>query len=225
MKRSEINAYIDRAAAFIREMGFRLPPFAFFSPQQWAELGPEYDEIKDNMLGWDLTDFGSGDYENIGLLLFTLRNGNLKDSRYTKTYAEKLLLSAEGQVTPCHFHFHKMEDIINRGGGNLMIQLWNSTPDGSLTDTDVQISSDGRNYTAPSGTVLRLAPGQSITLYPGQYHSFWAENGYGGVMAGEVSMVNDDVADNRFLEAGGRFPSIEEDEAPRYLLCNEYPRS
>jgi D-lyxose ketol-isomerase len=53
------------------------------------------------------------------------------------------------------------------------------------------------------------------------YHSFWAEGGK--TLIGEVSMVNDDNADNRFYEPMGRFPQIEEDEEALYLLCNEYP--
>jgi D-lyxose ketol-isomerase len=52
------------------------------------------------------------------------------------------------------------------------------------------------------------------------YHQFWSENG--ASMIGEVSTVNDDVNDNRFLEPLGRFSAIEEDEPARYLLCNEY---
>ena len=94
--------------------------------------------------------------------MFTLRNGNLKDEKYTKPYAEKLLITQEGQVTPCHFHWNKMEDIINRGGGELVIEVYNSTE-------------------------------------------------------------NEELADNRFYEPTGRFPEIEEDEAPLYLLGNEYP--
>ena len=38
-------------------------------------------------------------------------------------------------------------------------------------------------------------------------------------------MVNDDNTDNRFLEGMGRFSAVEEDEAPLYLLCNEYPHA
>lgn len=45
----------------------------------------------------------------------------------------------------------------------------------------------------------------------------------GTVLAGEVSRVNDDTNDNRFLEPLPRFPAIEEDEAPLHLLCTEYP--
>ena len=51
----------------------------------------------------------------------------------------------------------------------------------------------------------------------------WAEKGYGPCLIGEVSMVNDDTNDNRFYEPQGRFPTIEEDEPPLYLLCHEYP--
>ena len=43
------------------------------------------------------------------------------------------------------------------------------------------------------------------------------------VIVGEVSMCNDDNTDNRFEEAQGRFPTVEEDEPPYRLLCTEYP--
>ena len=55
------------------------------------------------------------------------------------------------------------------------------------------------------------------------YHTFYGEKGNGAVIVGEVSDVNDDVEDNCFLEPLGRFPTIEEDEKPIHLLCNEYP--
>ncbi len=42
------------------------------------------------------------------------------------------------------------------------------------------------------------------------------------VLVDEVSSVNEDESDNRFLE-NARFPEIEEDEKPFYLLCNDYP--
>lgn len=223
MKRSEINRILKENIAFIKEMGFSLPPFAYFTPDEWIDKGHEYDEIRENMLGWDITDYGHGDYKNIGLFLFTIRNGNIKNVSCKKTYAEKLLISDEDQYSPMHFHWNKMEDIINRGGGNLMIQLYNSTPDEKLADTDVTVSVDGRVMTVAAGTVIRLIPGESITLTPGLYHAFWAERGFGKCLIGEVSMVNDDNSDNRFYEKQGRFPVIEEDECPLYLLCNEYP--
>ncbi len=223
MKRSELNSLMRDAVKFLDKMHFKLPPFAHWSPAEWQTKGKEYQEIVDNMLGWDITDFGSGDFQKVGLFLFTLRNGNMYKDEYTKTYAEKVLIVQEEQVTPYHFHWHKMEDIINRGGGNLMIQLYNSTEDEELADTELKISMDGRNYSAPAGTIVRLTPGQSITLYPGMYHKFWGEKGTGTVLVGEVSQVNDDHTDNRFLDPIGRFPDIEEDESPLYLLVTDYP--
>lgn len=57
----------------------------------------------------------------------------------------------------------------------------------------------------------------------GLYHDFNVEAGTDAMLIGEVSQCNDDNADNRFYEKMGRFPTIEEDEAPYLLLCNEYP--
>ena len=225
MKRSEINKIMRDTVSFINELGFKLPPFAFWGPDEWATKGNEYDEIRDNMLGWDITDFGSGDFYKRGLLMFTLRNGNYQmPEKYIKPYAEKLLITQEEQVTPFHFHWNKMEDIINRGGGNLLVQVYNSSEDGSeFLQTPVNISIDGRNFQVEAGSILRLTPGESITLPPRQYHKFWGEKGYGSVLLGEVSKVNDDVNDNRFYESVSRFPGVEEDEKPLYLLCSEYP--
>ncbi|WP_410512852.1 D-lyxose/D-mannose family sugar isomerase [Paenibacillus sp. BR2-3] len=223
MKRSEMNKRMREAVAFVDQMNFKLPPFAYWSPGDWKTKGSEYDEIRDNMLGWDITDFGSGDFSKVGLLLFTIRNGNLNTDKYIKPYAEKILIVEEEQVTPFHFHWNKMEDIINRGGGNLLVQVYNSREDGEFLDTPVQISTDGRAYTVEAGAILRITPGESITLPVGQYHKFWGEKGTGKVLIGEVSMVNDDRTDNRFYGEAGRFSEIEEDEAPLYLLGNEYP--
>ena len=223
MKRSEINASIREALALFEEYKITLPPFTAWTPEEWATKGDEVAEIKENMLGWDITDFGQGDFNRIGLFLITLRNGNQKNpNKYPKPYAEKIMIVKENQITPMHFHWSKMEDIINRGGGNLMIKLYNSTEDEELADTDVVVSMDGVRHTLPAGSIVRLEPGQSITLTKGLYHRFWGEEGKGTVLVAEVSMCNDDAADNRFYDAVGRFPEIEEDEAPLRLLCNEY---
>ena len=223
LKRSEINALIQENERFIQKMGFHLPPFASFTPEVWKEKGHEYDEIREHMLGWDVTDYGRGDFRRIGLFLFTIRNGSFGDPDCPKTYAEKLLISDEDQYSPMHFHFSKTEDIINRGGGNLVIELYNSDENEGLADTPVTVSTDGRVRVLPAGTRLVLTPGESITLTPRLYHAFWAEKGSGKVLIGEVSKVNDDNCDNRFYEDMGRFPNIEEDAAPYRLLCNEYP--
>ncbi len=222
MKRSEINSAMRDAIKLLEEFRFALPPFAFWKKADWEKAGSEYDEIRDTMLGWDITDFGHGDFDKVGLLLFTIRNGSHEHSdKYSKTYAEKLLIVQQGQITPMHFHWKKMEDIINRGGGNLLIELYESTPEGEISDIDVSINTDGRNYKAKAGTVVTLKPGESITLPKGQYHKFWAENG--PVIVGEVSLINDDNTDNRFAEQKDRFPTILEDEEPLYYLFSELP--
>ena len=227
MKRSFINTKIQEAIAFCRSKNFHLPKWAYWSPEDWKTVGHEADEIRDHMLGWDLTDFGSGDYESIGLLCFTIRNGQLTDQRReaVKDYCEKLLLVDEEQLTPTHFHWAKMEDIINRGAGKLVIRLWNADRRTEEPDeqSEVRVSIDGLERTVPAGGTVTLEPGESITLPPYLYHLFYAEKGGGMVLAGEVSRVNDDKNDNRFLKELPRFPAVEEDEPPVHLLCSEYP--
>jgi len=226
MKRSEINTALKEMEAFIGKYRFALPPFCHFTPDEWQSKGHDYDEVRDNMLGWDITDYGLGDFYKTGFSLITIRNGNLAmKEKYTKTYAEKLLYLREGQYAPLHFHWIKMEDIINRGGGNILIRVYNSTPDEQLDKTgDVRINLDGREVFVPAGSQVRLTPGESIAIAPFMYHDFSVEEGTGPVLLGEVSECNDDNTDNRFFEKMGRFPEIEEDEPPYRLLCNEYPK-
>lgn len=224
MKRSEINQIMRDAKAFLDEQKFYLPPFAYWTPRDWATKGEEVREIVDRQLGWDITDFGLGDYENIGLFIFTIRNGTLENLKrgQGKAYAEKILIADVDQVTPMHFHWNKTEDIINRGGGKLVMQLYNSTEDEDLADTDVTVSLDGVERTVKAGDIVALSPGESITLPSALYHKFWGAGSR--VLIGEVSLVNDDDIDNRFYEPIGRFPEIEEDEEPLYLLVKDYPK-
>jgi D-lyxose ketol-isomerase len=221
MKRSEINAIIAAAEGFMREQNFALPPWAAWGPGEWAKAGADCDEIRNCRLGWDITDFGSGNFAECGLLLFTLRNGDPADPKATKPYAEKVMVVRENQLTPTHYHGKKVEDIINRGGGELVAQVWMSDDEDNPTDADFTIKVDGVARPVGSGEILRLKHGQSVTLPVRCYHQFWAEGGQ--CLVGEVSMVNDDVNDNHFLEPAGRFPKILEDEPPRRLLCTEYP--
>ncbi len=226
MKRSEINAVIKKFEKLLAEYKFALPPYLSFTPEEWETKGHEYDEIRDNMLGWDVTDYGMGNFDELGLALITIRNGNVNNPKYTKAYAEKIIMCDEGQVSPMHFHWNKMEDLINRGGNDIHMTLYNARRDDEQLDTenDVMCFSDGRQYAVPAGTTVVLTPGESITFYPYYYHEFIIpKNGKGPVLIGEVSMCNDDNTDNRFLNFLGRFPTIEEDEPPYRLLCNEYP--
>lgn len=225
MKRSEINAYLREADQFIRERGFYLPPFAHWTPQEWTTRGEEVREIAENRLGWDITDFDRGDFQRSGLLLFTIRNGQPSNwqTRQGKLYAEKILIVGVDQVAPLHFHWQKTEDIINRGGGDLLLQLYHATADEQLDETSpVSVSIDGMRRTFQPGETVVLTPGESITLPTRCYHKFWGAKGR--VLAGEVSSVNDDDIDNRFLEPMPRFSQVEEDEPPLYLLCTDYQK-
>lgn len=225
MRRSKINQLIVEAKAFMAEHRFALPPFAYWTADEWKGKGQECQEIAKNQLGWDITDFGGGDFAKLGLLLFTVRNGSLQGgNRLAKSYAEKIMIVREEQVTPCHFHHQKMEDIINRGGGELVVQLWNATKEDGLDGGEVTVSLDGVQQRVASGGTVSLKPGESITLPPRLYHKFWGKAGEGMVLVGEVSRVNDDRTDNRFHEKMGRFPAIDEDERPVHLLVTDYAR-
>ena len=228
MKRSLINRVIREAEELMAEHSFLLPPFGKFSPEDWKNCDKsKYSEVFDLGLGWDVTGFGKEDFFNIGLLLFTLRNGKANSSIYTKPYAEKIMVVRENQVTLCHFHWHKQEDIINRGGGNLVIELTASDPaNNCLKGGKFEITVDGEKRIMDSGEKLILTPGESVTLLPCHAHSFWAEKGSGTVLAGEVSMVNDDSTDNCFVleKEALRYDPVEEDEKPYRLLCAEYAK-
>jgi D-lyxose ketol-isomerase len=223
MKRSEINQIIVEAKAFLRDHQFYLPPWAYWSLSDWKKNRETVSEVINNMLGWDITDFGSGNFHKRGLFLFTLRNGKLNVDK--KPYAEKIMIVEENQETPLHFHWTKMEDIINRGGGNLVIELYNATPDDLLDEaTPVRLKTDGvERIIEPGGQVI-LQPGESICFEQRIYHRFYGEPGKGKVLVGEVSAVNDDTTDNCFYETVGRFPEIEEDEEPIHLLVSDYEK-
>ena len=225
MKRSEVNAALREMEAFCARLGVALPPFCAYTPETWKTLGPEADMIRDCGLGWDITDYGRGEFDRFGFSLITLRNGcRAMPEKYPQVYAEKLLYLKEGQYAPNHFHWLKSEDIINRGGGTVLIRVFRSLPDESIDRrSPVEVISDGVRSTVPAGTQVALHPGQSIHVYPRLYHDFSVLPGTGSVLLGEVSQVNDDASDNRFEPSVGRFPVIQEDEAPYRLLCTEYP--
>lgn len=221
MNRSEINDLIRAAEARFRSQGLLLPEWAHWTIDEWRAAAPNCEAIFATRLGWDITDFGLGDFARTGLLLFTARNGtNAPVSGVS--YAEKVMVVGDQQVTPMHFHWSKTEDIINRGGATLVVELVMADQRSEQpTEDGFAVWRDGIRIDAAPGTRVPLAPGQSITLTPYLYHSFWAEGG--ACTVGEVSSANDDTSDNRFLQPVGRFPTIEEDEPPYRLLCTDYP--
>ena len=136
-------------------------------------------------------------------------------------YAEKIMISRRDQLSPMHRHLIKAEDIINRGGGNLVIELFDSDDDGSLDrERQVEVLCDGMARKVAAGGRISLQPGESVTLVPGIWHAFWAEKA--DVLIGEVSTVNDDESDNVFADPVSRFSSIDEDCRPVRLLVSDY---
>ena len=222
MKRSQVNSIIMGIKAFFAEHQFMLPEWAYWSPEDWKGTNYMCSEIIDNKLGWDITDFGSGDFIKQGLSLFTLRNGNW--AKKDKMYCEKIMVADEEQETPAHFHWNKSEDIINRGGGNLVMELFRATANDKFSKEPVTVKIDGVLTTVRAGEPLILKPGQSICLKSRVYHRFYGQKGKGRVLIGEVSMVNDDASDNRFYDKLGRFPEIVEDVKPVHLLVNDYAK-
>lgn len=221
MKRSEINEIITAGDAFMRGFGVILPPFAYWSPERLR--GTEADLIRARGLGWDITDYGQGRFDELGLFLFTTRNGAVADLGAGKgmLYAEKIMITRENQLSPMHRHNIKAEDIINRGGGDLVLELFAPDAEGQIDrQADVSVPSDGVMASLQAGGHLRLKPGQSVTLMPGIWHAFWAEGG--DCLVGEVSTVNDDKTDNVFEQPIPRFTGIEEDAAPERLLVSDY---
>lgn len=223
MKRSEINALMRDTAAFFRDHRFRLPPWAYWGPERWAQEPETRRFVRDRQMGWDITDYGGGDFARRGLILFCLRNGKQSDPD-TVPYAEKIMVIREGQECPFHFHKVKLEDIIVRGGGDLVLELFHTTPNGTLNRTaPVTVRTDGIPRTLAPGEPVTVHAGESITLDRGVSHRFYGKVGTGKVLVGEVSQVNDDFADNFFDEPVGRFAEIDEDVPILWPLWSELP--
>jgi hypothetical protein len=224
MKRSTVNEILRDSEGFIASHGYILPPFAHWSPAQMkAQVSDGAEMIRDHMLGWDITDYGLGKFDEMGLFLFTVRNGNQANVKagMGMLYAEKIMISGENQISPMHRHNFKTEDIINKGGGTLVLELFKADAEGLIDESaEVAVRCDGVWRRMPAGSLLKLAPGESVTLEPDTWHKFWGEGGR--VLIGEVSNVNDDRTDNVFREPIGRFSSINEDEAPQHLLVSDY---
>ena len=223
MKRSDINLCIEKAKSFATKMNVFLPPYAFWTVEEWQSKGSECDEIRKTMLGWDVTDFGLGDYYKTGRTLFTLRNGSNEYKEISRRYSEKFIFIEENQAAPIHYHRNKTEDIINRGGGNILVQTCKALPDGTKSNESFMMSINGVEKQMKADEIIRLTPGESILIPAGIIHEFWSEEGTGMTLSGEIGTICDDINDNVFLSPCERFCETEEDVKRSHYLCNEYP--
>ena len=224
MKRSQVNREIVWAKALLEKNNIRLPHYAYWDMDKWSENKDQLATINKVMLGWDISDYGLGKFDEIGGVLYTVRNGHLDDASVGVPYCEKYILMKETQRLPKHYHVYKTEDIINRAGGVLALYLWNTDEAGNALDTDVTVFMDGIERTFKAGEEILVYTGDSITLPPHIAHVFGPKAGYGDLVVGEVSKVNDDNTDNYFLDHLPRFSEIEEDEPALNPLCNEYAK-
>ena len=220
MKRSEINKAIIQAKSMMKDYLWDLPSWGYWSVDDYQNKTEIKKYLKDHQMGWDVTDFGKGRFQEQGITLFCIRNGIQGDNN-DKPYAEKLLFMQEGQEIPFHSHQIKLEDIINRGGGDLAIEFIEIDENKTELKREITVLVDGEKRVLKPHQPLVLQKGQSVTVDRNIFHRFYAVKGSGMVMAGEVSQVNDDNNDNYFLEPIGRFSEIQEDEPPLHPLWNE----
>jgi len=220
MNRSEINQAIIDAKSMMEEYSWVLPQWGYWSKAEYLEQPITSKYLKEHQMGWDVTDFGKGVFNEQGITLFCIRNG-IQGNVNDKPYAEKLLFMQEGQEIPFHSHKIKLEDIINRGGGDLAIEFLEVDEKDQELLNKINVLVDGEKISLDPHEPLILKRGQSVTVDRNIFHRFYAVKGSGMVMAGEVSQVNDDNNDNYFLEPIGRFSEINEDEPTLHPLWNE----
>ena len=225
MKRSAVNSAIVWAKDFLKENNITLPSMAYWSMDDWKANSDKIDTIRKVGLGWDVSDFGMGDFATLGSVFYTVRNGLLSDPEVGVPYCEKYIIMKEGQRLPKHYHVWKTEDIINRTGGVLRLFVWNADKEtGKQLDTDVEFYMDGIKHTAKAGEPIDIEVGDSVTLAPYVAHIFGPKPGCGDLIVGEVSSINDDRTDNYFEDARPRFVPVEEDVPVTIPLCNEYQK-
>lgn len=225
MKRSIIDTNIDWAIDVCKKLGCALPDFAYWTSEKWKSMGSAADYMRKVAMGWDVTDYNSDDFDRVGAVLFTIRNGEADRPETGRVYCEKYIIMKEGQQLPCHFHYFKTEDIINRAGGVLRVYVWNSTSEADGYQLDLEhevcLMCDGQPVSVPAGGYVDVTNGNSITLTPYVYHAFEAVHGKGEVVVGEVSRVNNDAHDNHF-NPSIKLPPIEEDQPAKHQLCGGY---
>ena len=221
MKRSTVNTIIREADDFIRSFGYVMPPFAYWTPEEMKSRRSEIAGIVEGRLGWDITDYGRGDFPGLGLFLFTVRNGRASDLRRGRgmLYAEKIMISRRDQLSPMHRHDLKAEDIVNRGGAKFVVELVKVDRAGAPLHERFRALKDVKTLDLQPGARVTLEPGESLTLEPFIAHAFWAEGGT--TLAGEVSLANDDGTDNYFLPPLRPFAPIEEDRPRRYVTVRD----
>ncbi|MGA2792654.1 MAG: D-lyxose/D-mannose family sugar isomerase [Roseiarcus sp.] len=224
MRRSFIDRRIEAMLDLCDRHQVRLPPFALWGPAQYRAQPACAKRIRQAGLGWNVVEFKPGAFDAAGLSVFTARMGDRRGlaAGAGRLYAEKVMLAQDGQRTPHHFHVVKTEDIVNRGGARFVVELFKVDSTGARLDERLEVLKDVDMLDLAPGQRVSLEPGESLTLDPFVAHSFWAEGG--AVLAGEVSLANDDATDNYFLPPLGPAAPIEEDAPMRYVTVRDHAK-
>jgi len=221
MRRSQLDTIIDETRSIMARHGQILPPYALWTPAEWRARALETRLMRERGLGWNVATFKADAFAESGIVVFTTRMGDHRDlaAGRGKLYGEKIFVCRDGQRVPYHYHRVKTEDVVNRGGGSFVIDLLQVDEGGQPTDLPFELDRDGIRVTVPARASLSLAPGEGLTLDPLIAHAFRAEGG--DVVCGEVSLANDDAADNYFLEP---LPdqAITEDAPARHCIVADY---
>ncbi len=225
MKRSFIDARIDRMRELCDRHGVALPPFALWGEGDFQANPDAARLIAERGMGWNVVEFKPGLFAREGLTLFTLRMGDWRElgAGRGRLYAEKAILAEDRQRAPHHYHRVKTEDILNRGGARFVVELSKVDAQGAPLKDRFRALKDVSVLDLGPGDQVRLEPGESLTLEPFVAHAFWAEGG--AAIAGEVSLVNDDTTDNYFLPPLEPFPPIAEDAPARYVTVRDHGRT
>jgi D-lyxose ketol-isomerase len=221
MRRSQIETIIDKSQAAMMRLGCPLPPFAAWTPDDWRSRAAETATMRANFLGWNIVEFAKDDFFAKGIAVFTTRMGDYRDlpTGAGRLYGEKVFVLFDGQNVPHHYHIEKTEDLLNRGGGTLSVNLVKVMLDGTPTDESILLERNGVREIVAANTSVKLAPGESILLEPYVAHAFLGE---GEVLCGEISLANDDTTDNYFLEPFPAPSPIIEDVPARHLVVADY---
>ncbi|HEY1452411.1 MAG TPA: D-lyxose/D-mannose family sugar isomerase [Roseiarcus sp.] len=224
MKRSFVDARIDRMLELCGRHGVALPPFSLWGQGDFRANPDAARLIAERGMGWNVVEFKPGLFAREGLTLFTLRMGDRREleTGRGRLYAEKAILAEDGQRAPHHYHGVKTEDIVNRGGARFVVELFKVDADGAPLKKRFRALKDVTALDLKPGDQVRLEPGESLTLEPFTAHAFWAEGG--AAVAGEVSLANDDTTDNYFLPPLEPFAPIEEDAPARYVTIRDHAR-
>ena len=222
MRRSFIDGRIEAMLEFCARQRFALPPFALWGETQYRADPAAARRIAEAGLGWNVVEFKPDGFASDGLTLITTRMGDWRKlgNGRGRLYGEKAIMALDGQRTPHHYHVVKTEDILNRGGARFIVELFKVDASGARTSDRFDVLKDAAMLNLAPGDRVTLEPGESIVLEPFIAHAFWAEGG--PLLAGEVSLANDDFTDNYFTPPLPPAAPIEEDESARYVTVRDH---